>query len=294
MEVLTETSLPAKLLKKGKVRDMYDLGENLLMVATDRISAFDVVFPNGIPYKGKCLNQLSLFWFDKMKNTINNHVKISDFNHYPKNLQLEQVEGRSVIIKKTTPLPVECIVRGYLAGSGWRSYQKTGQVCGITLPPGLKESEKLEKPLFTPSTKAEIGHDENISMEKMCELVGEDVANEVREKSLKIYEEANEYANQYGMILADTKFEFGTLPTGELILIDELLTPDSSRFWPASEWEPGKTPNSLDKEYLRQYLLKSDWNREPPAPVLPEEVVNETSRRYLEIYKNLTGSDLNV
>lgn len=293
MKVLTETNIPGKPLKKGKVRDMYDLGDSMLMVATDRISAFDVVFPNGIPYKGQCLTQISLFWFDMMKDIIENHVKTADLNEYPEELRKEELKDRSIIIKKAEPLPVECIVRGYLAGSGWRSYQKTGQVCGIKLPEELRESEKFEEPLFTPSTKAENGHDENISFEKMSELIGEDLANQVKEKSLAIYKKGNEYANTKNMILADTKFEFGMLD-GKLILIDEILTPDSSRFWPMNEWNPGKTPNSLDKEYLRQYLLKSDWNREPPAPELPEEVVEETSRRYREIYKKLTGSELNV
>jgi phosphoribosylaminoimidazole-succinocarboxamide synthase len=293
MEVLTETQLPVKLLKKGKVRDMYDLGDTLLMIATDRISAFDVVFPNGIPYKGKCLNQVSLFWFDMMKDLVDNHVEISDIGQYPPELQLEELKGRSVIVKKAEPLPVECIVRGYLAGSGWRSYQKTGEVCGIQLPQGMRESEKFEEPLFTPSTKAESGHDENISMEKMSELIGEELAEQVKQTSTAIYKKGNEYANTKGMILADTKFEFGTLD-GKLIIIDELLTPDSSRFWPKEEWEPGKTPDSLDKEYLRQYLLKSDWNREPPAPTLPDEVVEETSRRYREIYKTLTGREIDV
>lgn len=293
MEVLTETRLPVKLLKKGKVRDMYDLGDTLLMVATDRISAFDVVFPNGIPNKGKCLNQISLFWFDMMRDIIPNHVKISDFNEYPKELKNDHLRGRSVIVEKAESLPVECIVRGYLAGSGWRTYQKTGQVCGIELPTGMRESEKFEEPMFTPSTKAESGHDENISLERMSKLIGEELAHQVKEKSIAIYEKANRYANTKGMILADTKFEFG-LKNGKLLLIDELLTPDSSRFWPMNEWTPGSTPNSLDKEYLRQYLLKSDWNREPPAPELPQEVVNETSRRYMEIYEKLTGRKLDV
>ncbi|MCD4740654.1 phosphoribosylaminoimidazolesuccinocarboxamide synthase [archaeon] len=293
MTLVTETNIPTKLLKKGKVRDMYDLEDSLLMIATDRISAFDVVFPNGIPYKGQCLTQISLFWFNMMKDIIENHVKTAELTQYPKELQLEQLKGRSIIIKKTDVLPVECIVRGYLAGSGWRSYQKTGEVCGIALPEGMQESEKFDTPLFTPSTKAEEGHDENISFEKMSELIGSELANQVKQKSIEIYKRGNEHANSKGMILADTKFEFGLLDN-KLILIDELLTPDSSRFWPMNEWKPGSTPNSLDKEYLRQYLLKSDWNQKPPAPTLPQEVVQETSRRYLEIYKTLTGRELNV
>jgi len=294
MKIVTNTKLPVKLLKKGKVRDMYDLGDKLLMVATDRISAFDVVFPNGIPLKGACLNQISLFWFDQMKDTIDNHIEVSDFKKYPKQLQLEELKGRSVIVKKTTPMPVECVVRGYLAGSAWRGYKETGQVCGIALRKGMRESERFDEPLFTPSTKAVTGHDENISMSQLEELIGEEAASELEEKSMRIYSEADEYANKRGIILADTKFEFGTLPNGKIILIDELLTPDSSRFWPVDKWTPGSTPECLDKEYLRQYLLKSGWNREPPAPVLPESVVNETSRKYVQIFEKLTGGKLDV
>lgn len=290
---LMETNLPLKLWKKGKVRDIYELSGKLLFIATDRISAFDVVFPTGIPYKGKCLTQLSLFWFDKMKNLINNHVFESDFDKFPPEARFEELRGRSIIVEKSKPIPVECVVRGYLAGSGWRNYKKTREICGIKLPPGLREAEKFEEPLFTPTTKAVTGHDENITMKQLEELVGKETARELKEKSIEIYLKANEYAEKRGIIIADTKFEFGRVD-GEMILIDELLTPDSSRFWPADDYSPGKTPHSLDKEYLRQYLLKSGWDREPPAPELPEEVVKETSKRYLEIYEKLTGRKLDV
>ncbi|MCD6414901.1 MAG: phosphoribosylaminoimidazolesuccinocarboxamide synthase [Candidatus Diapherotrites archaeon] len=293
MDVLLETKIPLKLWKRGKVRDIYEIGDNLLFIATDRISAFDVVFPTGIPHKGKCLNQLSLFWFNKMKDVINNHILESDFEKFPQEARFDELRNRSIIVKKSEPLPVECVIRGYLAGSGWRSYKKTGEICGIKLPKGLKEAEKFEEPLFTPSTKATSGHDENISMEQLEAIVGKETAKELKEKSIEIYLKASEYAEKRGIIIADTKFEFGRVD-GELILIDELLTPDSSRFWPMDRYELGTAPESLDKEYLRQYLLKSSWNREPPAPELPEEVVSETSRRYLDIYKRLTGRELDV
>jgi phosphoribosylaminoimidazole-succinocarboxamide synthase len=292
---ISQTNIPgAKLLKRGKVRDIYEVDDKLLIVATDRISAFDVVLPNPIPYKGYVLNQISVFWFDFLKDIVKSHFITSEIEHLPDVFKEnpEQVVYRSMLVKKTKPLPVECIVRGYISGSAWKEYKRDGSVCGIKLPAGLKESDKLDEPIFTPSTKAETGHDENISFEKVVDLVGKEVAEKIRDLSLKIYIEAEKYARERGIIIADTKFEFGIDESGEIILIDEVLTPDSSRFWPLSEYVPGRAQPSFDKQYVRDYLESLNWDKKPPAPELPEEVILKTSEKYLEAYRLLTGEDL--
>jgi len=291
MEPKTSFDLEVPKLKSGKVREMYDLGENLLMVASDRISAFDSVLPQGIPYKGAVLTQISLFWFEMMQDILPNHIVESDFQNFPEALKkYPELDKRSIIVKKAEPMPIECVVRGYLSGSGWKGYQDNGKVCGIELPEGLVESSKLQEPIFTPATKAESGHDINISLEQAVEQIGE-IANQLKEKSIAIYNKAAEYALTKGIIIADTKFEFG-MHNEELILIDEVLTPDSSRFWPANLYEPGKSQPSFDKQYLRDYLIRINWNKEPPAPNLPEEIIQNTSKKYLEAYENLTGEKL--
>ncbi len=282
--------------KKGKVRDVYEIGESLLIVATDRISAFDVVLPTPIPYKGEILNQLSLFWFDYFKDSVANHIITSDVNQYPEELKKfrDIIEYRSVLVKKAEPLPVECIVRGYISGSGWKEYKKSGTVCGIRLKEGLKESDKLPDPVFTPSTKAEMGeHDENISYEKMVDIVGSEMAARLKELSLNIYIRARDYAETKGIIIADTKFEFG-LYDGNIILIDEILTPDSSRFWPIDTYEPGKSQVSLDKQYIRDYLLSIDWENKAFTPELPMDVVRNTFLKYKEAYEVLTGKKFRI
>ena len=278
--------------RRGKVRDVYDLGDSLLFVATDRISAFDCVMPNGIPDKGKVLTQMSLFWFDLL-SWMPNHLLASDVRDFPASLRgvAKDLEGRSLIVKKAKTLPIECIVRGYLIGSGWASYKKSGQVCGITLPPGYHQAAKLEKPLFTPSTKAETGHDENISFQQVCEIIGPEKAAKIRDCAVKIYTDASVHAEKCGIILADTKFEFGEL-NGEIILIDEVLTPDSSRFWPKSEYRLDCSPPSLDKQFVRDYLETLDWNKQAPGPELPAEVVRKTTGKYLEAFRMLTGRSL--
>ncbi len=292
-EAVFETNFPDVSLKhRGKVRDVYDLGEHYLIVATDRLSAFDVVLPTPIPGKGKILTQMSLFWFDMFKNEVPNHLVAWNVADYPRVLHKyeAELEGRSMLVKKCSPMPVECIVRGYITGSAWKEYLKTGSVCGIKLPEGLKESERFPEPLFTPSTKAEAGqHDENISYEKMVEIVGEDKASILKEKSLLIYGKAAEYARQRGVIIADTKFEFGEFQ-GEIILIDEILTPDSSRFWPLEEYEVGKSQPSFDKQYVRDYLESIGWNKKPPAPELPPDVVEKTIARYQEALDRLVSA----
>ena len=293
--VVSMTEFKSLTLKgRGKVRDIYDLGDQLLIVATDRISAFDVVMPNPIPDKGRILTQLSNFWFDLTKDIVPNHILSTEVGNYPKECQSYQeiLRSRSMLVVKTDVLPIECVVRGYLSGSGWEEYQKTGEVCGITLPKGLRESSKLEEPIFTPATKAEIGlHDENISFEKVEKTVGKDLARKVRSISLSIYKEARDFAEQRGILIADTKMEFGM--TGEkLILIDELLTPDSSRFWPKHDYRPGGPQKSFDKQYLRDYLLSIRWDKSPPAPQLPEEIVRKTREKYLEAYERLVGKPL--
>ncbi|MFA6101523.1 MAG: phosphoribosylaminoimidazolesuccinocarboxamide synthase [Victivallaceae bacterium] len=281
-----------KLLNRGKVRDIYDLGDSLLFIATDRISAFDVVMPNGIPLKGKVLTQISLFWFELM-HWMPNHLITADISNRPELAPyVKDLQDRAMIVRKAKPLPVECIVRGYLVGSGWKDYQQTGIVSGITLRTGYKQAEKLDQPLFTPSTKADLGmHDEAISLEGAEKLLGKDVAGEVSSLSLKIYKTAADYAESRGIILADTKFEFG-IYDGKVILIDEVLTPDSSRFWPAEQYKAGCNPPSLDKQFVRDYLETLDWNKTAPGPELPQDVVKKTTEKYLEAYKVLTGKSL--
>ena len=277
---------------RGKVRDIYDLGDSLLFVATDRISAFDCVMPNGIPDKGKVLTQMSLFWFELL-SWMPNHLLCWDAAQFPASLKAVagDLAGRSLIVKKARTIPLECIVRGYLIGSGWKDYRKNGRVCGIPLPAGYQQAQKLEEPLFTPSTKADSGHDENISFETAVELVGREKAEKVRECTLRIYKEAAAHAEKCGIILADTKFEFGDF-NGEVILIDEVLTPDSSRFWPKSDYRVGCSPPSLDKQFVRDYLESLDWDKTPPAPALPEEIVMKTHEKYVEALKALSGKTL--
>ena len=292
-EVILDTNLQGlKLFKKGKVRDIYELDNMLLIIATDRISAFDVVLPDGIPQKGEVLTALSTFWFGFTKDVITNHVIPVVPRGIPRLSEKERklLEGRAMLVKKTKPLPVECIVRGYLSGSAWNEYQGEGTVSGIKLPSGLQESAKLEEPIFTPSTKAETGHDVNMTFEELQNLVGVELASKLQEISLNIYLKASEYAEERGIIIADTKFEFG-LYKGEVFLIDELLTPDSSRFWLKEEYEPGKSQPSFDKQFVRDYLEGIKWDKNPPAPKLPPEVIEETSKKYLEAYKRLLGAN---
>jgi phosphoribosylaminoimidazole-succinocarboxamide synthase len=293
-EPILQLDLPGiKKLKSGKVREIFDLGDRLLFVATDRVSAFDVIMPNGIPRKGEVLTQISHFWFAQTESFQPNHLISRASEPLRKNLQpfADQLAGRSMIVKKAKPLAIECVVRGYLAGSGWKEYQKSQTVCGIKLPPGLKESSELPEPIFTPATKAETGHDENISFERAKRIVGDDMAGQARTASLRIYNFARDYARQRGIIIADTKFEFG-LDNGKLILIDEVLTPDSSRFWPADQYQPGMGQPSFDKQFVRDYLETLDWDKTPPGPKLPDDVVAKTSAKYLEAYEKLTGKKL--
>lgn len=280
-------------IKTGKVREMFDLGDRLLLVATDRISAFDVVMANGIPRKGQILTQLSFFWFERFEGLVPNHLLAGPEDPWPAALApfAAQLAGRSMIVRKAQPLPIECVVRGYLAGSGWKEYQQSRSVCGIGLPPGLVESAELPEPIFTPATKAVVGHDENISFAQAVNLVGRELAERVRDLSLRLYTEARAYARQRGIIIADTKFEFG-LADGQLLLIDEVLTPDSSRFWPADQYQPGRGQPSFDKQFVRDYLESLSWNKQPPGPVLPDEVVAKTQAKYLEAYQRLTGRTL--
>jgi phosphoribosylaminoimidazole-succinocarboxamide synthase len=293
-EPLLSLELPGvKKIKSGKVRDIFDLGDRLLFVATDRISAFDCIMPNGIPRKGEVLTQISYFWFGQTEGFQLNHLVSHAGEALPSNLQAfaAKLAGRSMVVKKANPLAIECVVRGYLAGSGWKEYRERGTVCGIRLPPGLKESSELPAPIFTPATKAESGHDENISFDQAARIVGDDIAEQVRTASLKIYNFARDYARKRGIIIADTKFEFGLL-NEELLLIDEVLTPDSSRFWPVDQYQPGKGQPSFDKQFVRDYLETLDWNKTPPAPALPAEVVARTQAKYLEAYERLTGRNL--
>ncbi|HEY8715462.1 MAG TPA: phosphoribosylaminoimidazolesuccinocarboxamide synthase [Candidatus Acidoferrum sp.] len=276
---------------RGKVRDIFDLGHRLLIVATDRLSAFDVILPTPIPDKGRVLTQLSLFWFDLMKDVIPNHVLSATDFPAPFDTHAEELAGRSMVVRKTQPLPIECVVRGYVSGSGWKDYQTTGAICGIVLPAGLQESERLQVPIFTPATKAASGHDENISFERASEMIGEELASRVRAVSIDLYQRAAAYAKPRGILLADTKFEFGLL-NGELIWIDEALTPDSSRFWPANQYRPGGAQPSFDKQFVRDYLERIQWNKTPPGPELPDEVVTATRDKYLEAFRILTGHDL--
>jgi len=280
-------------VKSGKVREVFDLGDALLIVATDRISAFDCVMPNGIPRKGEVLTQISHFWFDRMAGVLPNHRLAGAGDPLPARLGPDAVRlaRRSMLVKKAQPLAIECVVRGYLAGSGWNEYRKTGSVCGVRLPTGLKESSELPEPIFTPATKAETGHDENISFERAQAIVGSLMAAQVRDLSLKIYATARAYAQERGILIADTKFEFG-LHEGGLLLIDEVLTPDSSRFWPADSYEAGRSQASFDKQFVRDYLLTLDWNQTPPAPALPPEIVARTQAKYFDAYERLTGKSL--
>ena len=293
--VISTTEFTSLTLKgRGKVRDIYDLGRHLLIVATDRISAFDVIMPNPIPDKGKILTQLSKFWFGQTRDIIANHLISTEVDDFPKEVlpYREALKGRSMFVEKADPLPVECVVRGYLSGSGWEEYQRGGEVCGIRLPKGWVESSRLEEPIFTPATKAEMGlHDENITFERMEQVVGKDLAQRLRAVSLAIYKKARDFAETKGILIADTKMEFG-MKNGNLILIDELLTPDSSRFWPKDEYKAGGPQKSFDKQFLRDYLLSIKWNKTPPAPELPEEVILKTGRKYREAYEKLVGKPL--
>jgi phosphoribosylaminoimidazole-succinocarboxamide synthase len=292
MSVIRETNFPGIApAARGKVRDIYDLGDKLLIVATDRLSAFDVVMPTPIPDKGRVLTQLSLFWFELLKSVIPNHVLDAAEFPPPFRAYREQLAGRAMLVKKTQPLPIECVVRGYLSGSGWKEYQAEGKVCGITLPAGLRESEKLPEPIFTPATKASTGHDENIPFERVAEMLGKPLAEKVRAVSLDIYNHAAAYAAPRGVLLADTKFEFGLLGE-ELIWIDEALTPDSSRFWPAAQYKPGGAQPSFDKQFVRDYLERIQWPKTPPGPELPPDVVAATRAKYREAFRILAGHEL--
>jgi phosphoribosylaminoimidazole-succinocarboxamide synthase len=295
MQIATQSSIElpgVKKLRSGKVREVFDLGDTLLFVVSDRISAFDVILPDPIPHKGAVLNQISAFWFRRFAD-IQNHVVTADFKEFPKELQKfgNQLAGRSMIVKKTKPLPVECVVRGYLAGSGWKEYQQSQSVCGINLPANLKQASQLPEPIFTPATKAETGHDENIDMKRCVEILGEKIADRVKTLSLEIYSRGRDHAAQRGIIVADTKFEFGTV-NRELLLIDECLTPDSSRFWPVDEYVVGQSPPSFDKQFVRDYLETLEWDKTPPAPRLPKDVIEKTSAKYLEAFRRLTESEL--
>ena len=290
MNIVMQTEFPdLKLIGRGKVRDIYDLDDKLLIVSTDRLSAFDVILPEGIEGKGKVLTALSKFWFDKTSHIIDNHLITTDVSKMPEVCQKykDVLEGRSMLVKKAKPLLAECVVRGYITGSGMKDYLKTGAVCGIKLPAGLKEADKLPEPIFTPSTKADVGHDESISFEKMCEIVGSDYAKQMRDYTIAIYKFASELSLKKGIIIADTKLEFG-LYDGKVILIDEVLTPDSSRFWFADKYAPGKVQDSMDKQIVRNYLETLDWNKQAPGPVLPKNISDETSKRYKEIAELLT------
>jgi phosphoribosylaminoimidazole-succinocarboxamide synthase len=295
--VLIRTDLPElQLYATGKVRDVYLLDrEHLLFVATDRISAFDYVLATGIPHKGRVLTQISLFWFDFLRDIVPNHLITADVNRYPAAVRpySDQLRGRSMMVMRAEMFPVECVVRGYISGSAWKEYKITSRVCGIELPAGLKESDKLPEPIFTPATKAVSGHDENISFEQMAKMVGNELSRQLRDISLKIYIKASEYAKRKGIIIADTKFEFGITPQG-ITLADEVLTPDSSRFWPGDKYQPGRAQDSYDKQYVRDYLEEIRWNKQPPAPALPPDVAQRTSEKYLEAYRQLTGRELDV
>lgn len=293
--VLETSFSELQLIRRGKVRDVYEAtDEDLLIVATDRISAFDCISSTPIPRKGEVLTALSRFWFERLADIAANHLLTTEIERMPSVVRqyAESLRGRSMLVRRAEVFPVECVVRGYLAGSGWKDYQRTGEVCGHRLPEGLRESEQLPEPIFTPATKAEEGHDENISEERMSEIVGQDVMLMLREVSLRLYAEASEYARGRGIIIADTKFEFGRDATGRIILVDEALTPDSSRFWPAESYEPGHSQKSFDKQFVRDYLETLSWNKRPPAPSLPAEVVAATAARYLEAYRLLTGREL--
>jgi phosphoribosylaminoimidazole-succinocarboxamide synthase len=279
---------------RGKVRDIFDAGDSLVLVATDRISAFDYILGSGIPDKGKVLTQLSAFWFGRTQSIVANHLLTLDVAQYPEPMRRHAavLEGRSMLVRKTSPVPIECVARGYLSGSGWKEYVATGRVCGIPLPAGLRESDRLPEPIFTPATKATSGHDVNISEQEAARLVGADLVRRLRELTLALYREGARHAESCGIILADTKFEFGLLPGGEVILIDEAMTPDSSRYWPKDQYAPGGPQPSFDKQYVRDYLEQIRWNKQPPVPSLPDDVILRTRDKYLEAYRRLTGSEL--
>jgi phosphoribosylaminoimidazole-succinocarboxamide synthase len=295
--VLLRTEFPElQLHTSGKVRDVYRLGnDRLLFVATDRISAFDYILATGIPHKGRVLTQISLFWFDFLEGVVPNHLITADVDQYPPELRkyADQLRGRSMEVMQADMVPVECVVRGYISGSAWKEYKTTGKVCGIELPKGMQESDQLPEPIFTPATKAVTGHDENIPFDEMVRIVGGELSETLRDLTLKVYRKASEFARQRGIIIADTKFEFGRTPRG-ITLVDEVLTPDSSRFWPANLYQPGRAQDSYDKQYVRDYLEEIRWNKQPPAPALPVEVVRKTSEKYLEAYQQLTGRKLDV
>ena len=297
IETVWETKLPLPFVGRGKVRDIYAVGEDkLLIVTTDRLSAFDVVLPDPIPYKGQVLTQISVFWFNFLSPVVSNHLVTADLDEMDLAREVKQkfgsvLEGRSMLVKKARPLPVECVIRGYITGSGWKDYQKTGVICGHQLPAGLRQCDRLAKPLFTPATKATVGHDENIDFNTTAKTLGETLAKKVKELSLALYEKGRDFAETKGILIADTKFEFG-MTGNELILIDEALTPDSSRFWPKEGYEPGHDQPSFDKQIVRNYLLSINWNQNPPAPKLPPEIIEKTSRAYREIYTRLTGKAL--
>lgn len=290
--VVLQTNIPGLPVRRGKVRDVYDLGDRLLLVASDRISAFDVVMPNGIPRKGEVLTRISRFWFERMTDIPNHLIELIETSA-PAGLEaaLPQLAGRAMLVRKTRVVPIECVVRGYITGSGWKEYNRSGTICGIKLPAGLKQCEQLPEPIFTPATKEESGHDINISFDEACERVGREVMTTVRDRSLAIYRKAADYARERGVIIADTKFEWGHFG-GDLILIDEVLTPDSSRFWPADRYSPGCDQPSFDKQYVRNYLETLHWDKTPPGPMLPDDVVAGTSRKYIEAYERLTGGQL--
>ncbi len=289
VHVLLQTNIPGRPVRRGKVRDIFDLGDQLLLVASDRLSAFDVVMPNGIPFKGELLTRLSEFWFGFVKGIRHHLIELIETKAPPGfEAYLDQLSGRAMLVRKTKVLPIECVVRGYLAGSGWKEYQQTQSVCGIGLPAGLRQCDRLPEPIFTPATKAAEGHDENISFERACELTDRKTMETVRERTISVYSQAAEYARQRGVIIADTKLEWG-FDGSELILIDEVLTPDSSRFWPADQYQPGRDQPSFDKQFVRNYLETLNWNKTPPGPTLPQDVVLGTARKYLEAYERLTG-----
>jgi len=291
-EPVLESQIPGFPCRRGKVRDVYDLGDKLVIVATDRISAFDWVLPTGIPDKGRVLTQLTLFWLEYLQ--VPNHLLSTDLSKMPPAFaeRAAELAGRSMLVRKTQVIPVECVVRGYLAGSGWPEYRKNGKVCGVSIPPGMQESQQLPQPIFTPATKEETGHDINISFERMAEITGSKMGEELRRRSVEVYQKAAEYARGRGIIIADTKFEWGQLPAGEVILIDEVLTPDSSRFWPKDQYKPGGSPPSFDKQFVRDWLLTTGWDKNSPPPDVPADVVAKTREKYLEAYQRLTGKIL--